>query len=67
MLQLGFDGLGLHRIIGRLDARNAPSAAVLQRIGMRQEAHLRENESFKGEWTDELDFAILASEWRSWQ
>jgi RimJ/RimL family protein N-acetyltransferase len=67
MLSLGFDGLGLHRIIARVDARNSASAAVLQRLGMRQEAYLRENEWFKDEWTDEIDFALLADEWRSWQ
>ena len=65
LLRLGFDGLHLHRIIGRLDARNTASAAVLRRLGMRQEAYLRENEWFKGEWTDEIDFAILESEWRA--
>jgi RimJ/RimL family protein N-acetyltransferase len=64
LLRLGFDGLGLHRIIARVDARNTVSAAVLRRLGMRQEAYLRENEWFKGEWTDEIDFAILATEWR---
>jgi RimJ/RimL family protein N-acetyltransferase len=30
---------------------------------MRLEAHLVKNEWFKGEWTDEQDFAILAEEW----
>jgi hypothetical protein len=30
---------------------------------MRQEAHLRENEFVKGEWTDALVFAMLADEW----
>ena len=63
MLALGFDGLGLHRVIARLDSRNAASANVLRRLGMRQEAHLVQNEWFKGEWTDELDFAMLATEW----
>src|SRR5665811_1089712 len=29
LLRLGFEDLGLHRIIGRIDARNAPSARVL--------------------------------------
>ena len=53
MLRHGFDGLGLHRIVGRLDARNTASARVLERLGMRREAHLRENEYVKGEWTDE--------------
>lgn len=67
LLRLGFEGLGLHRIVGRLDARNAASAAVLERLGMRQEAHLRENELVKGEWVDELVYAILADEWRDRQ
>ncbi|MFF5172997.1 GNAT family N-acetyltransferase [Micromonospora sp. NPDC000089] len=65
MLRLGFDGLGLHRIAGRLDARNTASARVLERLGMRREAHLRENEFVKGEWTDELVYAVLAREWRA--
>jgi RimJ/RimL family protein N-acetyltransferase len=30
---------------------------------MRREAHLRENEFVKGEWADELIYAMLASEW----
>jgi RimJ/RimL family protein N-acetyltransferase len=64
LLALAFDGLGLHRIVARVDARNAPSIAVLRRLGMRPEAHLVQNEWFKGEWTDELDFAMLAAEWR---
>jgi RimJ/RimL family protein N-acetyltransferase len=65
LLWLGFEGLGLHRIVARLDARNTASAAVAKRLGMRQEAHLVQNEWFKDEWTDELVFAILADEWRA--
>jgi RimJ/RimL family protein N-acetyltransferase len=63
VLHLAFDDLGLHRVIARVDARNAASARLVTRLGMRQEAHLVENEWFKGEWTDELDFGLLASEW----
>ncbi|MFJ8580737.1 GNAT family N-acetyltransferase [Micromonospora sp. NPDC093277] len=65
MLRLGFDGLGLHRIVGRLDARNTASARVLERLGMRREACLRENEFVKGEWTDEAVYAVLDREWRA--
>jgi RimJ/RimL family protein N-acetyltransferase len=65
LLALAFDGLRVHRVIARIDERNEPSAAVLRRVGMRQEARLVENELFKGEWTNEIDFAILASEWRA--
>ena len=63
LLQLAFQGLGLHRVIGRCDARNTASARVLERLGMRREGHLVENEWVKGEWTDELVFAILDREW----
>jgi RimJ/RimL family protein N-acetyltransferase len=63
MLALGFEGLGLHRIVGRLDGRNDASARVLERLGMRREAHLVENERVKGVWTDELVYALLAREW----
>ena len=65
LLDLAFDGLGLHRVIGRIDARNDASAGVLRHIGMRQEAVLIDNEWFKGEWTTEIDFAILEHEWRA--
>ncbi len=64
LLRLGFKGLGLHRIVGRLEARNRPSARVLERLGMRLEAHLHQNEWVKGEWNDEEVYALLRSEWR---
>jgi RimJ/RimL family protein N-acetyltransferase len=63
MLRVGFEDVGLRRIIGRLDARNSASAAVLERLGMRREAHLVENEWVKGEWCSEYDYALLADEW----
>lgn len=64
MLRLGFEELGLHRIIARCDARNSASARVMKRLGMRLEAHFLENEYIKGEWTDEFVYAVLATEWR---
>ena len=51
MLGLGFDVLGLHRIVGRCDTRNESSWRLMERLGMRREAHLIENEFVKGEWT----------------
>ncbi|MCO6000245.1 GNAT family N-acetyltransferase [Actinoallomurus rhizosphaericola] len=65
MLRLGFEGLGLHRLVGRLDGRNTASARVLERLGMRREAHLIQNEIVKGEWTDEVIYAMLEDEWRA--
>lgn len=63
LLQMGFDRMELHRMIGRLDGRNDASAKVLSGLGMRQEAHLVENEWVKGEWTDERVYAMLRTEW----
>lgn len=68
MLALGFDGLGLHRIVGRCDGRNTASARLMAGLGLRREAHFVRNELVKGEWTDEVVFAMLAEEWaaRPW-
>lgn len=64
LLRFAFEGMELHRVIARIDERNAASAAVLTRLGMRAEARLVDNEWFKGEWATEIDYAILADEWR---
>jgi len=58
----------VERIPGAVDylpgkARPAPSA----RVGMWKEAHFVENEWFKGRWSDELVYAILAREWQARQ
>jgi RimJ/RimL family protein N-acetyltransferase len=63
LLRIGFEVAGLHRIVGRCDALNIASAALMERLGMRREAHFRENELIKGAWSDGLVYAILASEW----
>jgi RimJ/RimL family protein N-acetyltransferase len=65
IVDLGFAGLGLHRIVARLDASNAASARLCERLGMRREAHFVRNEMFKGEWADEVVYAVLADEWVS--
>jgi len=64
LLPFAFETMGWHRLIGRTEARNTASARVLEKLGMRLEAHLVENEWVKGEWQSELDYALLASEWR---
>lgn len=64
LLALGFDGLGLHRIVARLDERNTSSARVAERLGFRREARFVESEWFKDEWTTLLVYALLADEWR---
>ena len=65
LLDLAFGPLGARRVVARVDARNVRSLALLDRLGLRREAHLVENEWSKGELSSEIDYAVLAREWRS--
>jgi RimJ/RimL family protein N-acetyltransferase len=63
LVTLAFGGVGLHRLIARLDARNERSAALCRRLGMRHEATLLEDVWFRGAWRDTACFALLDREW----
>lgn len=63
MLALGFKSLGLHRIWACCDPENAGSIGVLRKLGMRQEGHLKDDCQIRGDWRDNLLFAILEDEW----
>jgi RimJ/RimL family protein N-acetyltransferase len=58
-----FGPLQRHRVFASVDPRNKASVALPQRVGMRQEAHVRESLWFKGQWADDVVFAVLAREW----
>ena len=60
-----FGELGKHRVFASVDPGNRSSLRLLQRVGMRQEAHFLQSLPFKGGWADDMVFAILASEWRT--
>ena len=65
IVNFGFRELRLHRISSWCIANNAASARVLERVGLRLEGRLRENEYFKGRWWDTLLYGLLESEWRT--
>ncbi|GGP42666.1 GNAT family N-acetyltransferase [Saccharothrix coeruleofusca] len=56
---------GLHRVAAECDARNERSARLLERLGFRLEGHRVASTLHRGEWTDDLLFGLLASEWRA--
>ncbi|WP_327077474.1 GNAT family N-acetyltransferase [Janibacter sp. Soil728] len=62
VLEIGFARYGMHRIIAQMDARNTASARVAERLGMQLEATPRLDYWSKGEWTDSLVYAALASD-----
>jgi RimJ/RimL family protein N-acetyltransferase len=65
LLRLGFEDLGLHRIIAECDPRNDASIRVMERVGMRREAHHLDSAWLKGEWVGSIVYAILEGEWRA--
>jgi RimJ/RimL family protein N-acetyltransferase len=65
ILELAFGTYRLHRVCGHVEPRNTASVRVLERLGMRKEAHLVENAWVKGEWQSAAVYAILAREWRA--
>jgi ribosomal-protein-alanine N-acetyltransferase len=63
IVAMGFNELKLHRIAAWCIAENTASARVLEKIGMRLEGRLREQEWMKGRWWDALLYGILEEEW----
>jgi RimJ/RimL family protein N-acetyltransferase len=58
-----FDDLSLHRAIGSVDPANVGSRALLERLGMRQEAHFVKAYWFRDRWVDDVVYAMLREEW----
>ena len=65
LLDLVFTGLQARRAVARVDERNVASWRLCERIGMRREAHLVENEVFKGALSSEYDYGVLSREWKA--
>lgn len=64
LLDLAFGPGDMHRAMARCDARNLASSRLMERLGMRREAHFREHSIVKGEWDEEFIYAILRREWQ---
>lgn len=52
-----------HRLHASIDPRNARSVALFERLGFRRESHFRRSVWAKGEWCDDVVYALLAEEW----
>ncbi|WP_353828738.1 GNAT family N-acetyltransferase [Agromyces sp. SYSU T0242] len=65
VLDLAFDRLAAHRVVAHLDARNTPSARLCERLGMRREATLLDDEFADDEWQDTASYGMLRREWRA--
>jgi RimJ/RimL family protein N-acetyltransferase len=57
--------LSKHRVFASVDPRNLRSMALMNRLGLRQEARFVRSLWFKDSWVDDAVFAMLADEWRA--
>ena len=58
-----FDELGKRRIVASIDLRNLPSIRLIERLGFRKKAHIKENPVPNHACTDDIIYAILKDEW----
>ena len=64
LMDFAFSKLGRHRVIATCQPENVASWRVMEKLGMRREAHFRRGLYQKtGEWWDEYFYALLADEY----
>lgn len=63
MVDYLFGILDKHRIITSVDPENTPSVRLIERLGFRKEAHLKESYYLRGNWVDDVIYAKLKKEW----
>ncbi|MCA9562147.1 MAG: GNAT family N-acetyltransferase [Myxococcales bacterium] len=64
VIEFLFSTLDKHRLIASIDPENKASVALFSSLGFIQEGHFRKSILWKGEWVDDLVFAVLKAEWR---
>ncbi|PYG01974.1 Protein N-acetyltransferase, RimJ/RimL family [Georgenia satyanarayanai] len=66
LLRYCFTELGVRRAVANCFLANEPSWRLMERVGMRREAHaVRDSLHRSGEWLDSLVYAVLAEEWEA--
>lgn len=64
LLRHSFEDLGVHRVTADCFLANEASWRLMERLGMRREAHThRDALHHSGQWLDSLSYALLADEW----
>jgi RimJ/RimL family protein N-acetyltransferase len=59
----GLFRLNLHRVVADTDVENSAAWTLMEQLGLRREAHLRQSLWFKGRWADEYLYAMLREDW----
>jgi len=66
LVRICFEDLGLRRVVAECFTANEPSWRLMERVGMRREAHHVQDSLHRDHgWQDEYVYALLADEWRT--
>lgn len=64
LLRHSFEELRVHRVVASCFVANDASWRLMERLGMRREAHTRRDALHRsGQWLDSFGYALLADEW----
>ena len=64
-LGYAFATMGMHRMFAAVDTRNERSWKLMERIGMRREAHFVHANLEGDGWIDDYTYAMLETEWHA--
>ncbi len=64
-LAFGFTTLGMHRVFGKCDEQNIPSARMMERCGLVYEGTIREHVWLRDHWRSTRYYGMLAGEYSS--
>lgn len=65
VLNYVFSNLKKHRITASVDPNNSKSIRLLERLGMRKEAHFIKSYRMGDMWVDDCIYAMLKEEWEA--
>ena len=58
---------GVHRLVAELDPQNVASMRVLEAIGMTFESLTEASFRWRGEWVDNLNYAMTSAQRSAWR
>ena len=64
LLHYLFTDLRKHRVIASVDPENTSSIRLMERIGMRKEAHFYQSIWNGKEWVDDIIYALIDDDWK---
>ena len=63
LVRVGFEQLGLNRIVSTCDVANGASARVLEKAGLQREATLERHKYARGQWWTSFLYAVRREQW----